>query len=530
MSHTNIIDKDPFFEIDAVTREIINPTSSKKVISQFDHRCEKFSFRINRYVEGHDMTECNKVYVHFTNTDASTLLDTKGVYKVTDLQVDPKDDTKVIFTWLLEISATQKAGKLGFSVEFSCVEQDGTVTYSLNTSNFKGLIVSPSSHNTEEVIEPYVDILEKWKQEILEELNNGGGGSGGGTSLTDEQLENIEAVPKKADKNEVANALKGTVTGSKLTITDLSPLVDELKVKVTQSYIETPYIYKRVSDNLWTGNIKYNDDTSEYDTDLFQCKSGELYDIAEPVPSATSVNVTFYDRNKQVIQASVSVNMLIDILEIPENCHYFKIHKALSGTTGYNFQYYTTLHRCEKYTAENGIITIPAPFDPNVYLYLKNDYSQFECEYNKDINKVLEGDWELISSDTLTKEVSSLTLDGFSCSKVMLKMTVYGSSNNTSDNAPLAVWVNSTTNSYIVKNSTLVNIIRNTNGGNNLPYIFLELKNKSIVGQLFGTGTTSYGYLNREENETIKSIFLKPDVSGVVIGANTTYELWGVRK
>ena len=243
------------------------------------------------------------------------------------------------------------------------------------------------------------------------------------------------------------------------------------------------------------------------------------------------VNITYYNSGQQVI-SNGTVNLVgTTMMIIPDNCSYFKVSKAISNSSEeLAFQTNITLYQVKKHTAENGIITIPAPFDPVVYLYVKDASSKFECEYNKDINKAVDENWELIASGTLEQEVSSLKLDGFSCSKITLKMKVVGSTTNTTDNAPLAVWANSVINDYTVKNTNLTNIFRNTSTGFVSPEIFLEVKNKSIVGQLFGTTGTSYGYLNREENEAITLIFLKPDRADIVFGVGTTYELWGVRK
>lgn len=333
------------------------------------------------------------------------------------------------------------------------------------------------------------------------------------------------------NKEDVANALKKTVTGSKLTITDLSPLVDKLKVKVTQSYVDSPYMYKRIGENLWDVNIKLNSNTGEYESALYPCQGGDTFDLFSSDSAVSQVNITYYDINKQVISSGAYNPLAASMLIIPENCHYFKVHRVISNSNeGVAFQTRITLYQVKKYTAENGIITIPAPFDPVVYLYAKDMSSQFECEYNKDINKALEENWELIASGTLTKEVSSIEIKDFSCSKIALKMKVMGSATNTTDNAPLAVWANSYTNNPTVRNNNLTNIFRNTSTAYISPEIFLEVKNKSIVGQLFGTAGSSYGYLNREENEAITLIFLKPDRADIVFGVGTTYELWGVRK
>lgn len=168
MTHSEqIIDKDPVFNIDDVTRQILNPTSSEIAIVQFDHNSERFTFRLNRHIEGHDMTKCNRIEVHYKNIDASTLNESLGVYEVTDLHVDPDDETKAICTWLVSNNATQKVGKLDFLLRFSCVEPDGNIIYAWNTSIFTGIMVSAGLYNSEEGLAPYLDVLAQWKTELF---------------------------------------------------------------------------------------------------------------------------------------------------------------------------------------------------------------------------------------------------------------------------------------------------------------------------------------------------------------------------
>lgn len=67
MPHTHpVIDNDLHFSINTLTREISN--GSKKVkLMQGDHASEIFTFEIPRYVDGHDMSLCNKIAVHYIN-------------------------------------------------------------------------------------------------------------------------------------------------------------------------------------------------------------------------------------------------------------------------------------------------------------------------------------------------------------------------------------------------------------------------------------------------------------------------------
>lgn len=256
MTHgNNITDKDPFFEINDVTRKIVNSSSSEIAIVQFDHNSERFTFRLNKNIEGHDMTECNKIEVHYKNTDATTLAETLGVYEITDLQVDPDDETKIVCTWLISQNATQRVGKLDFLLRFACVDTDGTIKYAWNTSIFTGIMVSAGLYNAEEILQLYTDVLEQWKQELFSASAEGVENiyTARASSLADIQTEKNKACDtveqkgqsvadslpddyiKLSDKvKNVSNTLKGTAksTNSLVSMHDVSPLEHIMSVNV----------------------------------------------------------------------------------------------------------------------------------------------------------------------------------------------------------------------------------------------------------------------------------------------------------
>lgn len=65
MSHThNIYDSDMHYVIDPLTRQINNDDADQKVVLvQGDHKSERLTFEIPRYIEGHDMSLCDVVCV-----------------------------------------------------------------------------------------------------------------------------------------------------------------------------------------------------------------------------------------------------------------------------------------------------------------------------------------------------------------------------------------------------------------------------------------------------------------------------------
>lgn len=173
--HTDKIkDTDHHFEIDAITRSIKNVSGSKTTVIQHDHNSERFTFEIPRYIEGHDMMECNLVEVHYINES------TKGRYIVNDLTVIEDDENRLKFTWLLTNNASSNVGVLMFSVRFACLQGNEAV-YVWNTAPYKGITVSTGIYNNEEIAEQNPDIIDQLLAKIDAIIS--GGGSGGSVDL-----------------------------------------------------------------------------------------------------------------------------------------------------------------------------------------------------------------------------------------------------------------------------------------------------------------------------------------------------------
>ena len=165
MAHTHaVIDSDNHFIINPVTREITN--NSKKVkLMQGDHASEIFTFEIPRYVDGHDMSLCNKIAIHYINIGQNG--SNPDVHLVEDASVDDAEEN-LVFSWLIYRTATKYPGTLNFLIKFSCVT-DGVIEYQWNTDIFKGIMIAAGIDNEETLVEEYSDILQKWKDDILAE-------------------------------------------------------------------------------------------------------------------------------------------------------------------------------------------------------------------------------------------------------------------------------------------------------------------------------------------------------------------------
>lgn len=169
MGHEHTVhDSDARFIIDPITRGIKNSSNKKITLIQFDHNSERFTFEIPKEIEGHDMSLCNKVEVHYFNIDGNTKKKNSGVYTVEDLHVDENNPEAVVCSWLISIGATKLNGLLKFLLRYKCVDEAGIETYAWNTAFFTGISVSEGSDADASFETEYVDIIEQWKSSVLQ--------------------------------------------------------------------------------------------------------------------------------------------------------------------------------------------------------------------------------------------------------------------------------------------------------------------------------------------------------------------------
>lgn len=162
----SIYDTDTHFTVDPVNRVMTNEGSTKNILIQGDHNSERFTFALPRTIEGHDLSLCDSVQVHYNNIDATTKAESRGVYEVDDMQISPDGDDTVICSWLISGNATKYVGVLGFLLRFTCITDKGVVTYIWNTAVYNKITVSDGLYNGEVVVEEYADILAEWEREL----------------------------------------------------------------------------------------------------------------------------------------------------------------------------------------------------------------------------------------------------------------------------------------------------------------------------------------------------------------------------
>lgn len=164
---TIIVDSDTHFTINTTTRSITNTESKKKSLIQYDHNSERFSFDIDRIIEGHDVLDCNRIQIHYINASSNGNTKESYVYPVDDIKVHPDDNNKACFTWLISKNATQFSGLLTFLISFECVDVDNVnVLYRWNSAIYSAITIASGMDNDEVAPEVYADALLKLEAEL----------------------------------------------------------------------------------------------------------------------------------------------------------------------------------------------------------------------------------------------------------------------------------------------------------------------------------------------------------------------------
>lgn len=173
--HTDdiVVDSDVHFTIDTTTRMISNQNADKvnKKLSliQHDIKSERYSFDIDRYIDGHDLMLCNRVQIHFINIGTGRNQRSPGANLIDDVHINESDDKKITFSWLVPYEATVYNGELHFLVTFECVG-GANILYRWSTTTFTAIKITAGMNNNNTVFEMYSDDLLNWQNTMATEV------------------------------------------------------------------------------------------------------------------------------------------------------------------------------------------------------------------------------------------------------------------------------------------------------------------------------------------------------------------------
>ena len=333
----SVVDTDPHFTIDVVTRSIIS-NGDKKYLVQFDHNSERITFECPRYIEGHDMMNCNKVLVNYLDVAVA------GVYEVEDLKIKESATDTVCFSWLVSCNSTAVVGALRFAITFSCVQSDGTTTYKWNTGINEDLKIISSISNDATIAIDNVDILEQWKTELF-------GASDGEISKIEQATNKMLATipPEYNDLVAKVNTNADNVSELKESLENQAVYSEGLKKSAVLNDVITETLYtgsaKNAPDTINKIYDSKNNHWQQFDSDylgiVYEVKEGEQYVI-----SGTSLNerfqlVNFFDTLEtdrvldfypKVSDTYSGLKVVMELLTVPKNANYMLLNTHQDST------------------------------------------------------------------------------------------------------------------------------------------------------------------------------------------------------
>lgn len=173
MAHIHdVYDTGKHFEINGISRFIKETSTTKLVLVQGDHKSEVVTFKMPRYIDGHDMLLCNKIRVHYINIETKTNNTSADIYEVTDLKLckdcEEEEEESIVFTWTIEAPATKYFGSLSFLIKFECTEGEN-ILYQWNTARYVNVNVLDGIDNSEVFVDKYSNVLEEWYNTLMGE-------------------------------------------------------------------------------------------------------------------------------------------------------------------------------------------------------------------------------------------------------------------------------------------------------------------------------------------------------------------------
>lgn len=256
MIYTNITnrvtDSDTVFIIDPITRKI-EATSDKLQLMQYDHDSEMYTFQVPRFIEGYDVSLCNKIEILYSNIDRKTKKSFDDIYQITDVSVD---EELVTFEWLVSGFATRFAGSLNFLIRFAFAEEDSTYSYLWHTDIFKGITILEGMNNSEAIVKQNPDIIDEFQkdvadlQQVTDELK-------GDLAQIEDAVQNTlseQITSTQSELIDIRTAADGTTYGTageavRAQVNELKAVDDELKSDLNE--LQIPLAVSDMANSWW---------------------------------------------------------------------------------------------------------------------------------------------------------------------------------------------------------------------------------------------------------------------------------------
>lgn len=135
--HSPVIDNDEAIIVN-VEERTFTVGKIRRIGIVGDKNSEIVSFRIDRYIEGHNISECSEYKVFWRHETTK-----KEGYHTIDIVKVSEDEDVVFLGWKIDDNVTETAGEIAFALKISDYDSDGECIYEFNTKEGSGLFVEP---------------------------------------------------------------------------------------------------------------------------------------------------------------------------------------------------------------------------------------------------------------------------------------------------------------------------------------------------------------------------------------------------
>lgn len=362
----SVYNTDEHFKIDPITR-VISQKSGKTKLMHGDHNSERYEFEMSRYIDGYDITLCNKVEIHWINASSSSGGKYNAdIYLVDDVHVDTQNSDNLVFSWLVSANSTQYVGSLNFAIRFINTGDDGQPVYVWSTAVHTGISIADSINNSSTVIYNNSDILREWESRLF------GIGDTVEQHLLDTSIEQQAAIEAKGEL--VLSTIPEDYT--KTSMNAIEALVSKApSIVITQEgetialddsadmFIQGLRVFGRTDQSKTTGKnlvdlsgFEFNDNTyahSYYPPN--SATSDKLFNFLKMNTGKTVVlsvqttgeksgvdigSIFFYNISEGQSTALIRMypNVPVTIPEMPDNYTDCSVYGSMNGASAKNFQ------------------------------------------------------------------------------------------------------------------------------------------------------------------------------------------------
>lgn len=205
-----------------------------------------------------------------------------------------------------------------------------------------------------------------------------------------------------APGDNVANAIKNTVSGVQLVINDLSPVTHKMNLMVSGK--------NRIKNDWETGWINTTTGVNQtVGSNMIRTKGytaiagGKTYCLSVDFSKIGSISVYFYDENKKFVSRT-ALSSIATKAQTPTRAKFLRVSADApldilmqfeKGTQATDFEEYinpqtvkVTVNEEEYIPDEYGFVDVKSSY-PKVNISSDNELAEIQCTYNKDINKVI---------------------------------------------------------------------------------------------------------------------------------------------